>query len=308
MAKELSKSKRVASKTLYEAFVILKDAGGQMRGFDVIEAIRKKVSFDEWETHRYGKTGNTRWESILHFFSIDAVKASFLQKNKGIWILTQEGEAAMKAGAVGLLEAAVKAYRTWKRSRPNNNIEISDEISSSDDELVIETIIEHNQKAILEQHEEVAYKGIKDFIEGKTPYEFQDLVAALLKAMGYYIPFIAAKGRDGGVDIIAYKDPLGVETPRLKVQVKHYPTNPISPDDVRSLKGILHSENEVGIFVTSGMFSKEATRFAREANIHIKLIDGSEFIELWQSNYDKMDDESKNLLPLQPIYFLGSNE
>ena len=40
----------------------------------------------------------------------------------------------------------------------------------------------------------------------KNPYEFQDLVAALLRAMGYYTPFIAPKGKDGGVDIIAYRD------------------------------------------------------------------------------------------------------
>lgn len=53
-----------------------------------------------------------------------------------------------------------------------------------------------------------ASKGIREYII-KEPYEFQDLVAALLRAMGYYTPFIAPKGKDGGVDIIAYRDPLG---------------------------------------------------------------------------------------------------
>lgn len=307
MAKELSKSKKLASKTLFEAFKILKEAGGQMRGFDVIEAIKKRLSFDEWETHRYEATGYIRWESILHFFTIDAVKAGYMQKTKGIWILTKEGEESMKLGAVELLENASKAYRKWKNEKIVTEPDTIKEKLLEDD-TAIEEVVEQNQAAKLEQFEELAYKGIKEFIESKNPYEFQDMVAALLQAMEYYTPFVAQKGRDGGVDIIAYKDPLGVSTPRIKVQVKHYPSTPITPDDVRSLKGILHSENEIGLFVTSGTFSKEATRFAREASLHIKLIDGSEFIELWRSYYGKMKDENKNLMPLQSIYFLGTNE
>ncbi len=35
------------------------------------------------------------------------------------------------------------------------------------------------------------------------------MVAALLRAMGYYTPFISPRGKDGGVDILAYQDPIG---------------------------------------------------------------------------------------------------
>jgi restriction system protein len=126
--------------------------------------------------------------------------------------------------------------------------------------------------------------------------------------MGYYTPFVSPKGKDGGIDIIAYQDPLGVKTPRLKVQVKHYPQNPIAAEAIRSLKGLVNSGEEVGLFVTSGRFSNEAERFAREANVHIKLIDGEELISLWQQFYGEMNDDDKNLLPLHPVYFLGSNE
>ena len=39
--------------------------------------------------------------------------------------------------------------------------------------------------------------------------------------MGYHVPFVAPPGRDGGVDVIAYKDPLGTVAPRIKAQIKH---------------------------------------------------------------------------------------
>lgn len=56
-----------------------------------------------------------------------------------------------------------------------------------------------------------AREGIRKFIVSKSPYEFQDMVAALLRAMGYHRPFIAPTGKDGGIDITAYLDPLGVK-------------------------------------------------------------------------------------------------
>lgn len=301
MAKELSPSRALASKVIYEAFKILKAENGQLPGKEVVDRIRNQVALTDWDKEVYVKTGYVRWESILHFFTIDCIKAGFMRKSKGVWYLTPEGEEAMKLGAVEMLNAASSLYWKWAAENKTKQLPVKEEEE-------IETTIEQTQKTNLDQLEEQAIDGIKKYIINKGPYEFQDLVAALLRAMGYYTPFISPKGKDGGIDIIAYRDPLGIDTPRIKVQVKHYPDNPISADAIRSLKGLINSGEEVGLFVTSGRFSNEAERFAREANVHIKLINGEELINLWQEFYEKMSDEDKNLLPLHPIYFLGSNE
>lgn len=300
--KELSKSKAVAAKTIYEAFRILKAEGGELPGKTVIDKVRENLTFSDWEKEVYEKTGYVRWESIMHFYTVDCMKAGYLRKSKGTWYLTPEGEDAIKKGAIGLLESASTAYRKWAAENKTKTKSPTDEPSELEDN------IEQTQKANLDQLEEQAVAGLRQFLISKGPYEFQDFVAALLRAMGYYTPFISPKGRDGGIDIIAYQDPLGVQTPRIKVQVKHYPDNPVPPDAIRSLKGLINNSDEVGLFVTSGRFSNEAERFAREANVHIKLINGEELITLWQKFYDKLSDEDKNLLPLQPIYFLGAND
>lgn len=301
MAKELSPSRALATKVVFEAFKILKAEGGQLPGKEIIDRIRKQTDLNAWDKEIYEKTGYVRWESILHFFTIDCIKAGYMRKSKGIWYLTPEGEEAMKLGPVAMLDSATSLYRKWAA---DNKPKQTEEKDAAD----LDEKIEQVQQASLSQLEEQAIAGIKQYIINKGPYEFQDLVAALLRAMGYYTPFISPKGKDGGIDIIAFQDPLGVGTPRIKVQVKHYPENPISPDAIRSLKGLINTGEEVGLFVTSGRFSNEAERFAREANVHIKLINGEELISLWQEFYDKMNDEDKNLLPLHPIYFLGSNE
>jgi len=103
---DLSPSRRSAAKTLFETFKILKEAGGQLSGKQVIEKLRETVELTDWEKQVYEKTGYIRWESILLFFTIDAIKAGFLRKNKGIWYLTVEGYQAIKLGPVKLLETA----------------------------------------------------------------------------------------------------------------------------------------------------------------------------------------------------------
>lgn len=307
MAKRQSKSFLSAAKTIYAAFEILKAAGGEMRGSEVIEKMRESIQFTEWEKERYEKTGYIRWESIMHFYTIDCIKAGYLQKDRGIWILTPEGEEAMKQGGEELLVNATKAYRQWRAANQIDET-ISNEKEKTEDLIVPVHTNAQQQQALIEQVEEQALKGIQDFINSKNPYEFQDLVAALLRAMGWHIAFNAKRGKDGGLDIIAYSDPLGATAPRMKVQVKHRPNDAVAPDVVRQLVALLNKDGDVGLFVTSGRYTNDAQRYSRESHKHIELIDFEKFVSLWQEYYPQMTDEEKNMLPLRPIYFLGVNE
>jgi|TARA_B110000908_G_C10143187_1_gene397768 restriction system protein len=296
-----SKSIIIAEKTIFATFNILRNAGGEMRGKDIVNEIRDTIEFNEYEKHRYEKTGYIRWESILHFYTIDSMKAGFLRKNKGLWILTKEGENAIKLGPEKLLTTATKIYREWdlKRKKDKPSEEDLEEINIDKGQA---------QKALLNQYEDDANNGIRNYVIDKNPYEFQDLIAALLESMGYHISNIAEKGPDGGIDIIAYTDPLGTKQPRIIVQVKHRPNDNISSDEVQKLSGTLKRNSDVGIFATSGRFSKPAIKEARNSREHIELIDFDRFVSLWVEYYDKMSDEQKNMLPLRPLYFLGSNE
>ncbi len=297
-----SKSKIIAEKTIFAAFKILKENGGELRGKDVVEKIRKTVDFNEYEKHRYETTGYIRWESILHFYTIDCMKAGFLRKNKGVWILTNEGEEAIKLGPEKLLSTATKIYREWDAKRKKEDKTTDEDIEE------IKKDKGQAQQARIDQLEENAISGIRDFILRKNPYEFQDLVAALLNSMGYHISEVAKRGPDGGIDIIAYNDPLGTTQPRIIVQVKHKPTSTISSDEIQKLAGTLKRASDVGIFVTSGDFSKPAEKEARNSREHIELIGFDRFVNLWTEYYTKLNDEQKNMLPLHPIYFLGSND
>ena len=301
--KAIAPSKATAAKTIYKCFELLKVAGGELSRKELLSQMTSSISFTTSESELLKSNGQPRWLTVFLFYSIDANKAGYLLKNKGTWILTPEGERAMSKGPIGLIDAANVVYRKWAIENQKSDSKLAEtgipeeEISKGkEDEVTIDLIKQQAQESIIKHLE-------------RMPWDtFQKLVEALLTAMGHFVDFNAPKGKDGGIDIVAYQDALGLVKPRIKVQVKHYPSNPIGPEPIRALKGVLHPGEEIGLFVTSGSFTNDAKRTARESNIHIRLIDGTEFIELWQTNYENIIDEHKNLLPLQAIYFLGGNE
>lgn len=292
--KELAKTKALAAKLLHAAFTILKDSGRELPRKELIARIEKEVELTSWDREAYENTGRIRWETILGFFSIGAGRAGFIIKKKGIWYLTPEGEEAIKLGPAGILKAVNEAYKKWKEQQTS---EIA-EAEAADVEAPA-PIVEFDKV------EQIALEGLQAFINSKNAYEFQDLVAALLRGMGYYTPFVAPKGKDGGIDVVAYRDPLGTKSPRIQIQIKHRPTTSSSAPEVRQLMGLLQKEGDVGMFVSTGGFTPDAKTTARSSHIHVELIDLPRFINLWQEFYEKLSDEDKGLLPLTPIYFLA---
>ena len=275
----------------------MKTHDGTVATKEINDIIQKHVKFTEWELERAGKMQYVRWWSTTQFYSIDYNKAGYILKKQGAWYLTSEGEEALKLGAEQILRNANAAYRQWRQEKDLDGDDDTVKDETPEKELIIN----------IEQLEEQANEGIRQYIRAKNPYESQDMVAALLRAMGYYTPFVAPKGRDGGVDVIAYIDALGAKTPRIKVQVKHKPDENISAKDIRSLLGILR-DGDIALFVTSGTYSQQARAEALTSKTYIKLIDGEEFIQMWQDNYPKMSDEDKNRLPLKHIAFVGRDE
>ena len=281
------KTDRIAE-IVFEAIKEINASGGEIRLSDLYNILETKISLTDYEKQQT-QSGIIRWRAYLTFYSIEIAKVGYIIKKNGIWHITEEGSKAISnTDAISFFKDFHSKYAELKKSNT----------------AASETENEENAESSLDELQSQASKGIRDYITKKNPYEFQELVAALLRAMGYYTPFIAPKGKDGGIDIIAYRDPLGTTSPQLKAQVKHYPSNPISVDVVRSLGGVLVKEGEVGLLVTSGTFTNEAKKEARSYHRHLRLIDIDEFIELWTTYYNKMEESDKAQLPIMPIYFI----
>lgn len=226
------------------------------------------------------------------------MKAGWLIKKKGIWYLTPEGSENLRLSPKELNALSNKKYREWKRAQPAPADEIPENV-----ELEVA-----QQPGAYEQAVGLARDEIRTFINNVDPYAFQDLVAALLRAMKYHTPFIAPKGRpDGGVDILAYRDPFGTEAPRIKVQVKHRESK-ATVQEIRQLSGLLNKDGDTGLFVSSSGFTGDAVDAIRSAPKHIEKVDLDDLIDLWEQYFDNMDEEDQARLPLRRIAFLAPVE
>ena len=156
-------------------------------------------------------------------------------------------------------------------------------------------------KDLLDETKLNAREFIKDKITALDWEDMQELVAGVLRAMGYKTR-VSASGPDRGKDIEASPDGLGFEHPRIVVEVKHRPSQAMGSKEIRSYLGGRHKDDR-GLYVSTGSFTKDACYEAERASIPLTLIDLEGLVELVIENYEEMDIETRTLLPLTKIYW-----
>lgn len=279
-------------------FGILIAHGEPMRASDALKALEQAVTLTPYEAGDY-ESGGRRFERIVRFGTVSAVKAGWLVKQKGHWSVTEEGRSAYDSikHPEAFQRQAVKLYWAWRKAQPEQQ-----------DEADTEAAVENSAVITLEYAEEMAWKEIEEFLAQMPAYDFQELVAALLRAMGYHVGWVAPPGKDGGVDILAYNDPIGSRPPRIKVQVKRNAgSSRIDVTGLRSFMAVL-GEGDVGLFVALSGFTRDAEFEARQSHRRITLLDTARFVELWTAHHDKLDDAARRRFPLRPVWFLAGEE
>ena len=289
-------TRRRTGELLRGLFEVLMPIPDGMQARNALQALAIKVPPTQYESGSY--PSGRRFEKIVRFGTVDCVKAGWLQKNKGRWLVTEAGKAAYSnwSDAEAFYKQAVKLYNEWKASQPESSIEVTPEPEDQPTGKVA-TIT-------YEEAEEHAWVEIEAYLRGMNPYDFQELVASLLRAMGYHVSWVAPPGKDGGKDILAWNDPLGTRPPRIKVQVKRQIAS-VSVDGLRSFMAVL-GDDDVGLFVSTGGFTKDAADEARtQEKRKVTLINLERLFDLWVEHYGKLTDEARSRFPLRPIHFLA---
>jgi restriction system protein len=240
--------------------------------------------------------GVRRFEKIVRFYTIDAVKAGWLGKKAGQWTITEPGLEALKnyPDPEQFAREGAKLYRAWRKANPKDEAP----------EVTAGAPSEPSSGAFsLEEAKEGAWDEVKAYLHAMPPYDFQELVAGLLKAMGYFVAWVSPPGADAGVDILAYTDPLGASGPRIKVQVKRV-EGKVTADNLRSFMAVL-GDQDVGIYVALGGFTSGAeTEVRRQEKRKLTLIDLVSLYDLWVEHQHRVPEEYRLLLPLTPVHYL----
>jgi restriction system protein len=151
-----------------------------------------------------------------------------------------------------------------------------------------------------EEVREKAEQFIEDRIASLDWQQMQELVAGILRAMGYHAT-ISAEGADRGVDIFASPDGLGLQEPRIFVEVKHR-GGAMGADELRSFLGGRRAGDRC-LYVSTGGFTKEARYEADRAVVPLTLITLPKLRELLLQHYEQLDPAARALVPLQRLYW-----
>ena len=159
------------------------------------------------------------------------------------------------------------------------------------------------KEALSELKEDEAAKSlelIKDAIVALSDRKMEELVAAVLRAMGYRTR-VTPLGPDRGVDVIASPDGLGLEEPRIKVEVKHRQNTTMGAQEIRRFIGGLR-QGDRGLFVSTGGFTREGRYEAERSVIPVTLIDLTDLADLVITHYEDFDIDGRVILPLVKVY------
>lgn len=237
-------------------FEILMSHPEGLQAGDALNRLAAATKMTPYEAGIYESSGKPRFEKIIRFATIDCAKAGWLLKNKGIWSVTDAGKKAFNEfhDPERFYREAIRLYQAWKVGAAR-----TEEVGSLEELSPAATA--KATGVTFEEAGEQAWNEIEAYLRSMPPYEVQELVSDLLKALGYYIEWVSPPGKDGGTDIIAHTDALGTKAPRIKVQVK----GGSQKIDLPTLKSFLANieNNDVGLYVSIGGFTKEAEGSAR---------------------------------------------
>lgn len=119
-------------------------------------------------------------------------------------------------------------------------------------------------------------------VKQASPHFFERLVVELLLKMGYGRSraeagrAIGASG-DEGIDGIISEDRLGLDT--IYIQAKRW-EGTVGRPEIQKFVGALHGKRaRKGVFITTGVFSADATDYVSRIDPRVVLIDGRELAE-----------------------------
>jgi restriction system protein len=140
-------------------------------------------------------------------------------------------------------------------------------------------------------------------VENFREHQLTELIAAILRTEGYVCE-VSPPGPDHGVDILAGRGPLGLDSPTLIVEVKSEPGTIASPV-VRGLQGAMQQHRaDQGLLVAWGGINGPAQREVRTDRLTLRVWDADEIVNRLLAAYDRLPDEMRARIPLTQAWVL----
>lgn len=145
--------------------------------------------------------------------------------------------------------------------------------------------------------DEIAKRLEEDF----KGHELSELVSALLTAEGFSC-FMSPPGSDGGADVLAGMGPLGMDSPKLVVQVKSQ-TSPVSDTVIQQLDGAIRRfKADQALLVTFGGVTGPARNKLETEYFNIRVWTMDDILQSIYKNYNRLPNDLRARIPMKQIW------
>jgi restriction system protein len=274
------------SKILRGVFELLWTRQEGMPAKEVLALLPDVVQLTEYELGFSTSANTPKYEKIVRLATIPLVKAGWMIKNdKGRWFLTEAGRQACRRYP-NIEELYTEAIRLYEESKKNYPL----------------------YRIAIEEAEERAWVLVQSYLQEASRTEIHGLVKDLVTAMGYHVAWAASPEKDHApVDILAYVDPIGAKGLGILVKISHK-GQAVTLEGLKAFSSTL-SDDDYGLLVATGGFTSEVMdQIGTGAFKRITLVDMEGLYSLWLKFYGGLGEDSKNRLPLKPVYFLNKQE
>ncbi|CEO35930.1 restriction endonuclease [Paraclostridium sordellii] len=233
-------------------FQAIKNLGGSAKNDEINEKLISMLSLQDSEINDIHRNSTTKLEYRSAWARTYLKNAGYIENSsRGVWSITELGNRVDKVD-----NNSVKIEARAKMNNKNENIEVDTE--------------ENDIEAYNWQDE------ILDIVKKINPEKFEKLCQRLLRELGFVNVEVTGKSHDGGIDGKGILRLGGVLSFHVAFQAKRY-NGTVPSSVIRDFRGAIMGRVDKGVIITTGVFSREATKEAiRDGATPIDLIDGNE--------------------------------
>jgi restriction system protein len=252
----------------------LKKLGGSARPSEVCTVIARDLTLSDSVLEERLKNGVSKFENRIHWARFYLVKTGYIDASKyGVWALTEKGRAAPSLTEADVRKLVQDVQLLSPRTSPIISATTTDSISS---------IKEGEEIPVTDLAEGSYREQLLTILKSLPPNGFERLCQRLLREAGFEEVTVTGRSGDGGIDgygILPLNHFISV---KVIFQCKRYEGS-VGPSTIRDFRGAMDGRADKGIILTTGSFTREATREAiRDGAIPIELVDGEKLLDMFE--------------------------
>ena len=157
---------------------------------------------------------------------------------------------------------------------------------------------------LIEKQNSLVKKALMKKLYDMDPYQFEFLIADLLKEIGYENVEATKKSGDKGIDVIANLTMDGITNVKTIIQVKRFKAgNNISGKIITQLRGSAEVDQR-GLVITTSDFTKDAVQESKAPNkMPVSLVNGEKLLKLLIKHGVGIKKETVEVFSVDNEYF-----